>query len=106
MDDATAGWVAGLDDVMARIVPRFGLSVAVFGGLLAQPAGFMPGLRTRLLLAAGVAFAAAASSLLLKPPARRGQPATDPAVAAMEPGGGTSADAPADRASILEVATR
>src|SRR5436853_6139442 len=24
MDEATAGWVAGLDDVMGRIAPRFG----------------------------------------------------------------------------------
>jgi DHA2 family methylenomycin A resistance protein-like MFS transporter len=42
------------------------LAVAVFGALLTQPAGFMPGLRTSLLLAAGVALAVAAASLLLK----------------------------------------
>ncbi|GII23598.1 MFS transporter [Planosporangium mesophilum] len=50
------------------------LAVAVFGALLAQPAGFMAGLRTSLLLAAGVALAAAASSLLLKPSSPDGQP--------------------------------
>jgi MFS transporter, DHA2 family, methylenomycin A resistance protein len=37
------------------------LAVAVFGALLAQPGGFMHGLRTSLLLAAGVALAAAAA---------------------------------------------
>jgi EmrB/QacA subfamily drug resistance transporter len=42
------------------------LAVAVFGALLANQATFMPGLRTSLLLAAGVALAAAAASLLLK----------------------------------------
>jgi DHA2 family methylenomycin A resistance protein-like MFS transporter len=44
------------------------LAVAVFGALLASRATFMHGLRTSLLLAAGVALAAAAASLLLKPP--------------------------------------
>jgi MFS transporter, DHA2 family, methylenomycin A resistance protein len=43
------------------------LAVAVFGALLASRATFMHGLRTSLLLAAGVALAAAAASLLLKP---------------------------------------
>ena len=46
------------------------LAVAVFGALLAQPATFLQGLRTSLLLAAGVALAAAAASRLLQP--RRG----------------------------------
>jgi MFS transporter, DHA2 family, methylenomycin A resistance protein len=44
------------------------LAVAVFGALLAQPGTFMAGLRTSLLLAAGVALAAAAASRLLQPP--------------------------------------
>jgi len=43
------------------------LAVAVFGALLAQPAAFSHGLRTSLLLAAGVALAAAAASRLLQP---------------------------------------
>jgi DHA2 family methylenomycin A resistance protein-like MFS transporter len=43
------------------------LAIAVFGALLARPATFMQGLRTSLLLAAGVALATAAASLLLKP---------------------------------------
>jgi MFS family permease len=42
------------------------LAVAVFGALLAQPASFLQGLRTSLLLAAGVALAAAAASRLLR----------------------------------------
>src|SRR5919202_2978752 len=44
------------------------LAVAVFGALLAQPATFMQGLRTSLLIAAGVALAAAVASRLLTPP--------------------------------------
>jgi len=42
------------------------LAVAVFGALLAQPATLLQGLRTSLLLAAGVALAAAAASRLLQ----------------------------------------
>jgi DHA2 family methylenomycin A resistance protein-like MFS transporter len=41
------------------------LAVAVFGALLATPAGFLHGLRTGLLIAAVVALAAAAASALL-----------------------------------------
>jgi sugar phosphate permease len=44
------------------------LAVAVFGALLTQPATFLAGLRTSLLLAAGVALAAAATSRLLQSP--------------------------------------
>lgn len=44
------------------------LAIAVFGALLADRATFMPGLRTSLLLAAGVALAAAVASLRLKSP--------------------------------------
>jgi DHA2 family methylenomycin A resistance protein-like MFS transporter len=43
------------------------LAVAVFGALLAQPGGFVAGLRTSLLIAAGVALAAAAASRRLRP---------------------------------------
>jgi MFS transporter, DHA2 family, methylenomycin A resistance protein len=43
------------------------LAVAVFGALLAHPGTFTQGLRTSLLLAAGVALAAAAASRLLPP---------------------------------------
>jgi EmrB/QacA subfamily drug resistance transporter len=42
------------------------LAVAVFGALLAQPATFMHGMRTSLLIAAGVGLATAAASLALK----------------------------------------
>lgn len=42
------------------------LAVAVFGALLDQPAGFLPGLRASLLIAAAVALAAAAVSRLLR----------------------------------------
>jgi DHA2 family methylenomycin A resistance protein-like MFS transporter len=44
------------------------LAVAVFGALLAHPGTFLQGLRTSLLLAAGVALAAAAASRLLHAP--------------------------------------
>jgi EmrB/QacA subfamily drug resistance transporter len=44
------------------------LAVAVFGALLAHPGTFLQGLRTSLLLAAGVALAAAAASWLLHAP--------------------------------------
>jgi sugar phosphate permease len=43
------------------------LAVAVFGALLAQPAGFLTGMRTSLLIAAAVAVLAAATALLLTP---------------------------------------
>jgi EmrB/QacA subfamily drug resistance transporter len=43
------------------------LAVAVFGALLAQPAGITHGVRLSLLVAAGVAIAAAAASRLLTP---------------------------------------
>jgi MFS transporter, DHA2 family, methylenomycin A resistance protein len=43
------------------------LAVAVFGALLAGPAGFLPGVRASLLIAAVVVLAAAAASLLLRP---------------------------------------
>jgi MFS transporter, DHA2 family, methylenomycin A resistance protein len=42
------------------------LAVAVFGALLAAPAGFLPGLRSSLLIGAAVAVAAGAASLLLQ----------------------------------------
>ncbi|HYX95991.1 MAG TPA: MFS transporter, partial [Geodermatophilus sp.] len=47
------------------------LAVAAFGALLTTPAGFLPGLRTSLLIAAAVALTAAALSLLLSPRATR-----------------------------------
>jgi DHA2 family methylenomycin A resistance protein-like MFS transporter len=55
------------------------LAVAVFGALLAQPATFTQGLRTSLLLAAGVALAAAAASRLLQPPGGSHGPEMAPA---------------------------
>jgi MFS transporter, DHA2 family, methylenomycin A resistance protein len=75
------------------------LSVAVFGALLAQPGGFIAGLRTSLLLAAGVALAAAASGLVLKPAQHR-PPEPDPSP--RPPAG----PIPTDSASTLEMATR
>jgi predicted MFS family arabinose efflux permease len=51
------------------------LAVAVFGALLAAPAGFRSGLRASLLIAAAVAVAAAAASLLLPSRPRVARPA-------------------------------
>jgi DHA2 family methylenomycin A resistance protein-like MFS transporter len=47
------------------------LAVAVFGALLAGAAGFLPGVRTSLVITAVVTLAAAASALLLRPTARQ-----------------------------------
>ena len=55
------------------------LAIAVFGALLAHPGTFLAGLRTSLLLAAGVALAAAAASRLLQPTAGSHDPETAPA---------------------------
>jgi MFS transporter, DHA2 family, methylenomycin A resistance protein len=55
------------------------LAVAVFGALLAQPATFTQGLRTSLLLAAGVALATAAASRLLQPSRGSHEPEIAPA---------------------------
>ena len=55
------------------------LAVAVFGALLAQPATFTQGLRTSLLLAAGVALAAAAATRLLRQPRGSHDPELAPA---------------------------
>jgi EmrB/QacA subfamily drug resistance transporter len=46
------------------------LAVAVFGGLLAQPAGFLTGMRESLLIAAAIALAAAAVGTRLTPTPR------------------------------------
>jgi EmrB/QacA subfamily drug resistance transporter len=58
------------------------LAVAVFGALLADPATFTQGLRTSLLIAAGVALATAAASRLLPPPRRHTPLATEEVPAA------------------------
>jgi DHA2 family methylenomycin A resistance protein-like MFS transporter len=56
------------------------LAVAVFGALLARQATFMHGMRTSLLLAAGVALATAAASLALRPARQRSACARCPAL--------------------------
>jgi EmrB/QacA subfamily drug resistance transporter len=63
------------------------LAVAVFGALLGQPGDFLQGLRTSLLLAAGVALVAASSSALLKPSARQQPPAVQAASATITAAG-------------------
>ena len=43
------------------------LAIAVFGALLADPATFVEGLRTSLLIAGGIALAAGAFSYITRP---------------------------------------
>jgi MFS transporter, DHA2 family, methylenomycin A resistance protein len=66
-----AGTASGLFNTSRQVGGA--LAVAVFGALLAHEATFMQGLRTSLLLAAGVAVVAAAASVLL-PRRRQGEP--------------------------------
>ena len=67
--DHQAGTASGVFNTSRQVGGA--LAVAVFGALLAQPGGFIHGLRTSLLIAAGVALAAAAASRLLHPAALR-----------------------------------
>ena len=61
------------------------LAVAVFGALVAQPAGFVHGLRVSLGLAAVVALGAAAASRLITTPTNNHQPTRSrPAVVAAQ----------------------
>jgi MFS family permease len=62
--DRRAGVASGVFNTSRQVGGA--LAVAVFGALLAGPAGFLAGLRTSLLIAAAVALAAAASALLLR----------------------------------------
>ncbi|MFP5345767.1 MAG: MFS transporter [Actinomycetes bacterium] len=67
--DAVPGHRAGVVSAVFNTSRQLGgaLAVAVFGALLAGPAGLLPGLRTSMLIAAAVAVAAAATALLLPP---------------------------------------
>ncbi len=58
-----AGTASGLFNTSRQIGGA--LAVAIFGALLAQPGTFMSGLRTSLLIAAGVALAVAPTSRLI-----------------------------------------
>jgi ABC-type spermidine/putrescine transport system permease subunit II len=55
--------------------------VAVFGALLAQPASFLTGMRTSLLIAAAVAAAAGVFALLLARPMHTQNSPTGPQLA-------------------------
>ena len=79
------------------------LAVAVFGALLANQATFMHGLRTSLLLAAGVALASAVASLLLKTPSKQGRSATE---AALAPAGAAGVGALAGSTAAQGAGTR
>jgi MFS transporter, DHA2 family, methylenomycin A resistance protein len=63
--DHRAGTASGVFNTSRQIGGA--LAVAVFGALLTTPAGFLPGLRISLLIAAAATLAAAAVSLLLHP---------------------------------------
>ena len=77
--DSVPGHQAGVASGFFNTSRQVGgaLAVAVFGALLAHPASFLAGLRTSLLLAAGVALTAA--SRLLQPPRGSHEPETAPA---------------------------
>ncbi len=76
MDVATGrtGYRAGTASGVFNTSRQIGgaLAVAVFGALLAQPATFMHGMRTSLLIAAGVTLATGVASLVLRK-VRRGE---------------------------------
>jgi DHA2 family methylenomycin A resistance protein-like MFS transporter len=76
--DRQAGTASGVFNTSRQIGGA--LAVAVFGALLAQQGNFMGGLRTSLLIAAGVALATAATSLLFRSPRRQLAAVTEPAV--------------------------
>ena len=64
--DALAGTASGVFNSSRQLGGA--LAIAVFGALVAQPAGFIHGLRVSLAIAAVVALAAAAASRLLTTP--------------------------------------
>ena len=64
--DAVAGTASGVFNTSRQLGGA--LAIAVFGALLAQPAGFAHGLRLSLAIAAAVAAIAAATSRLLTAP--------------------------------------
>jgi MFS family permease len=65
--DTLAGTASGVFNTSRQLGGA--LTVAVFGALLAQPAGFNLGLRLSLLIAAAITIAAAATSTRLTTPA-------------------------------------
>ena len=67
--DHQAGTASGLFNTSRQLGGA--LAVAAFGALLAQPDGFLSGVRLSLVIAAGVALATAAISRLLSTPPRR-----------------------------------
>jgi sugar phosphate permease len=62
--DHRAGTASGVYNTSRQIGGA--LAVAVFGALLAQPATFIQGMRTSLLVAAGVALTTTVVSLALR----------------------------------------
>ena len=74
--DALAGTASGVFNTSRQLGGA--LAIAVFGALLAQPAGLTHGLRLSLLIAALVAIGAAASTRMLTARATRHVPGTTP----------------------------
>ncbi len=66
--DTLAGTASGVFNTSRQLGGA--LAIAVFGALVAQPAGFIHGLRVSLAIAAVVALAAAAASRLLTTPTK------------------------------------
>jgi DHA2 family methylenomycin A resistance protein-like MFS transporter len=74
--DSRVGTASGMFNTSRQLGGA--LAIAVFGALLAQPAGFDHGLRLSLLIAAAVALAAAATSTLLTKPGYTPTPTLPP----------------------------
>jgi MFS family permease len=75
--DRRAGTASGLFNTSRQIGGA--LAIAVFGGLLTDPDTFLDGVRTSLLIAAGIVALATAASLLLRAP-RTSPSVTNPSV--------------------------
>jgi DHA2 family methylenomycin A resistance protein-like MFS transporter len=75
--DRRAGTASGLFNSSRQIGGA--LAIAVFGGLLTDPDTFLDGVRTSLLIAAGIVALATAASLLLRAP-RTSPSVTNPSV--------------------------
>ena len=74
--DALAGTASGVFNTSRQLGGA--LAIAVFGALLAQPAGFTHGLRLSLLIAAVVAVGAAATTRMLTARTTRHVPEATP----------------------------
>lgn len=92
--DSVPGYRAGIASGVFNTSRQIGgaLAVAVFGALLAQPAGFVPGMRLSLLLAAAVALVTVVASFRLR--ASIGEPGEDASMHARKVASSTTTPRP------------